>query len=122
MESDFARLKAEIKALSLTLDVDEQKIITAVNEKFNQFEMSINTVANQITASKETAASDGESENQAQENQQNQAMMEAMAQMHQEGQATLQAALAAITESRQARTIQITAPSGAVYTGVSQNG
>jgi len=119
MAADIGRMKAELHAEVATLDANDERVKNEIVTKFRDFEISMVQAVDDFK--KTDAQQDASEGDDAQPDQRNdEALLAVMTQMHAEAQQTMQAALAAIAESRQPKQISITAPSGQVYTGVSQ--
>lgn len=121
MGADIARMKAELKAEVTEQDAHDQRVLSEVEAKFAEL---TNTMREMVTESQKADmvqdAQQTPEQDAAQDAANNQALLAALEMMRNEANAIMQAALATIAEARQPKTIQITGPSGQVYTGISQ--
>lgn len=129
--AEDARRKAEMAAEQAMTETETQQVVAELTAKFREIEFAIREALAQVAKAPEApapAADDGaeQEREQAQVMQaeqaaaQTQALMESLMQMHAEAQATMAAAIEAISAPKPAKAIQITGPSGAVYTGAMQ--
>jgi len=122
--AETARMEAQAKTDAEMLAMQEERVMSEVVTRFKELETTMKGMLvdfEKADMATDAAREDGDQQaDVAQDNQMQQQILDAMAAMIADAQATTQAALQTIAEARKPKQISITAPSGQVYSGMVQ--
>jgi hypothetical protein len=117
LQADFDKKQAKLAADAEAMQAAEKLARVELESRFKELELKIREVAQEAVIAQTTAEAAEPAESVEAPEAATAAMQASLLQIHQEGQQALLTALEALTAAKNKR-IEITAPSGAVYTGV----